>query len=238
MVLSDYVKGVLTERVIRAIIDAARRRGTPVIVDPKFHDYRVYRGATLITPNRKELAAAVHRPLSTETEIAAAAAELARLVGSEAVLVKRSEEGMTLHVEGHAPVHVPAYPVKVRNVSGVGDTVVAVMAVLLALRAPFEAAMRAAKQVRLPSSWANAGRGRMSRSPSAPSHPACGLARTRGQDNVRLVGARRAPCRVATVRAAHRFTNGCFDLLHRGHIRLLAEARTACDRGRPWQPLR
>ena len=63
VVLSDYAKGVLTERVIRAIIDAARRRGTPVIVDPKVHDYRVYRGATLITPNRKELAAAVHRPV-------------------------------------------------------------------------------------------------------------------------------------------------------------------------------
>ena len=55
VVLSDYAKGVLTERVIRAIIDAARRRGKPVIVDPKGHDYRVYRGATLITPNRKEL---------------------------------------------------------------------------------------------------------------------------------------------------------------------------------------
>jgi D-beta-D-heptose 7-phosphate kinase / D-beta-D-heptose 1-phosphate adenosyltransferase len=144
VVLSDYVKGVLTERVIRAIIDAARRRGTPVIVDPKFHDYRVYRGATLLTPNRKELAAAVHRPVTSQDEVAAAAAELARLVGSEAVLVKRSEEGMTLHVEGHAPVHVPAYAVKVRDVSGAGDTVAAVMAVLLALRAPFEAAMRAA----------------------------------------------------------------------------------------------
>src|SRR5262249_44613129 len=123
VVLSDYVKGVLTERVIRAIIDAARRRGTPVIVDPKFHEYRVYRGATLLTANLKELAAAVHRPVTNSDEVAVAAAELARLVESEAVLVKRSEEGMTLHVEDHAPVHVPAYPVKVRDVSGAGDTV-------------------------------------------------------------------------------------------------------------------
>ena len=144
VVLSDYAKGALAARVIRAIIEAARRLGKPVVVDPKGHDYRVYRGATLITPNAKELAAAVHRPVTTEAEIAVAAAELARLVGSEAVLVTRSEAGMSLHVEGHPPVHIPAYPVKVRDVSGAGDTVAAVMAVLLAMRAPYEAAMRAA----------------------------------------------------------------------------------------------
>ena len=63
VVLSDYAKGALTARVIRAIIEAARRLGKPVVVDPKGHDYRVYRGATLITPNAKELAAAVHRPV-------------------------------------------------------------------------------------------------------------------------------------------------------------------------------
>ena len=144
VVLSDYAKGVLTPRVIRAVIDAARRLGKPVIVDPKGHDYSMYRGATLITPNRKELAAAVHRPVATEAEIADAAAELARAIACEAVLVTRSEEGMTLHVEGDAPVHVPAYPVKVSDVSGAGDTVAAVMAVLLAMKTPFEPAMRAA----------------------------------------------------------------------------------------------
>ena len=96
VVLSDYAKGVLTARVIRAVIETARRLGKPVVVDPKGHDYRVYRGATLITPNRKELAAAVHRPVHDRGGgRRRAAAELARMVGSEAVLVKRSEEGMT-----------------------------------------------------------------------------------------------------------------------------------------------
>jgi len=144
VVLSDYAKGTLTPRVTRAIIDAARGCGKPVVVDPKGHDYSVYRGATLITPNRQELGAAVHRPVATEAEIGEAAAELARLVASEAVLVTRSEQGMTLHIEGHGPIHIPAYPVKVHDVSGAGDTVAAVMAVLLAMRAPFESAMRAA----------------------------------------------------------------------------------------------
>ncbi len=144
VVLSDYAKGALTPRVIRAIIEKARQLGKPIIVDPKGHDYRVYHGATLITPNTKELTAAVHRPVANEADIAAAAAELARMVGSEAVLVTRSEEGMSLHVEGSAPIHVPAYPVKVRDVSGAGDTVAAVMAALLAMKTPYEFAMRAA----------------------------------------------------------------------------------------------
>ncbi|MGC2135721.1 MAG: D-glycero-beta-D-manno-heptose-7-phosphate kinase, partial [Xanthobacteraceae bacterium] len=144
VVLSDYAKGVLTPRVIRAVIDRARQLGKPVVVDPKGHDYSIYRGATLITPNRAELGAAVRRPVASEAEIGKAAAELARIVESEAVLVTRSEEGMTLHVDGHAPLHIPAYPVKVRDVSGAGDTVAAVMAVLLAMKAPFESAMRAA----------------------------------------------------------------------------------------------
>src|SRR3954454_10370460 len=87
VILSDYAKGALTPRVIRAVIDAARAHGKPVIVDPKGHDYGVYRGATLITPNRKELADATRRPAVTEADIVAAAEELARIVDCEAVLV-------------------------------------------------------------------------------------------------------------------------------------------------------
>ena len=209
--------------------DRRRRRGTPVIVDPKFHDYRVYRGATLLTPNRKELAAAVHRPVTSQDEVAAAAAELARLVGSEAVLVKRSEEGMTLHVEGHAPVHVPAYAVRVRDVSGAGDTVAAVMAVLLALRAPFEAAMRAANAA---AAVVVGKRGTSTVSFAELRHRILPAASLAPEDKIafdwavldeRLAEWRRRGLRIG-------FTNGCFDLLHRGHIRLLAEARAACDR--------
>src|ERR1700691_260905 len=138
VVMSDYAKGVLTPRVIRAVIDGARRLGKPVIVDPKAHDYTLYRGATLVTPNRKELAAAVHRPVTTETEVAEAAAELAAMLDAEAVLVTRSEDGMTLHVDGQKPVHIPAYAVRVSDVSGAGATVAAVMAVLLAMKVHFE----------------------------------------------------------------------------------------------------
>jgi len=229
VVLSDYAKGVLTERVIRAVIDEARRRGVPVIVDPKGHDYRVYRGATLITPNAKELAAAVHRPLATEAEIAAAAAELARMVGSEAVLVTRSEEGMSLHVEGHAPIHIPAYPVKVRDVSGAGDTVAAVMAVLLAMKTPYEFAMRAANAA---AAVVVGKRGTSTVSLAELRHRILPAASLAPEDKIvfdwSVLDERSAEWRRHGLRIG--FTNGCFDLLHRGHIRLLAEARAACDR--------
>ena len=230
VVLSDYAKGVLTPRVIRAIIDAARRLGKPVIVDPKGHDYSVYRGATLITPNRQ---GAWPPPCIArsrrEAEIAEAAAELARLVDSEAVLVTRSEEGMTLHVEGHAPVHIPAYPVKVRDVSGAGDTVAAVMAVLLAMQAPFEPAMRAANAA---AAVVVGKRGTATVSLAELRHRILPAASLAPEDKIvfdwsvldeRLAEWRRHGLRIG-------FTNGCFDLLHRGHIKLLAEARAACDR--------
>jgi D-beta-D-heptose 7-phosphate kinase / D-beta-D-heptose 1-phosphate adenosyltransferase len=229
VVLSDYAKGVLTERVIRAVIDAARRLGKPVIVDPKGHDYRVYRGATLITPNAKELAAAVHRPVRTEAEIAAAAAELAHRVESEAVLVTRSEEGMSLHVGGQSPIHIPAYPVKVRDVSGAGDTVAAVMAVLLAMKTPYEFAMRAANAAaavvvgKRGTSTVSLGELRHRLLPAASLAPEDKIVFDWSVLDERLAEWRRHGLRVG-------FTNGCFDLLHRGHVKLLAQARAACDR--------
>src|ERR1700686_2712536 len=221
VVLSDYAKGTLTERVIRAIIDAARRHGKPVVVDPKGHDYGVYRGATLITPNRQELGAAVHRPVATEGEIAKAAAELARLVESQAVLVTQSE--------GHAPIHIPAYPVKVRDVSGAGDTVAAVMAVLLAMQAPFESAMRAANAA---AAVVVGKRGTATVSLAELRHRILPAASLAPEDKIvfdwALPDERLADWRKHGLRVG--FTNGCFDLLHRGHIKLLAEARAACDR--------
>src|SRR6202140_1229352 len=95
-VLPDYAKGALTPRVIRAVIDAANKAGKPVVVDPKGRDYGIYKGATLITPNRQELADATHSPAQTDNQVAAAAAELGRKLGTKAGLVTRSEAGMTL----------------------------------------------------------------------------------------------------------------------------------------------
>jgi D-beta-D-heptose 7-phosphate kinase / D-beta-D-heptose 1-phosphate adenosyltransferase len=228
VVLSDYAKGVLTARVIRAVIEGAKKRGLPVVVDPKNHDYSIYRGATLITPNAKELAAAVHRPLAGDAAIAEAAAELAEAIACDAVLVKRSEAGMTLHAAGAPPVHIPAYPVKVRDVSGAGDTVAAVMAVLLAMKTPLEPAMRAANAA---AAVVVGKRGTATVSLAELRHRILPAASLAPEDKIvfdwsvldeRLADWRRNGLRIG-------FTNGCFDLLHRGHVRLMAEARAACD---------
>ena len=229
VVLSDYAKGVLTEKVIRAVIDRALKLDKPVIVDPKGLDYSIYRGATLITPNRKELGDAAHHPVKTHGQVAAAASKLAKLTGSSAVLVTLSEDGMLLQVKGRKPVHAPAYPVKVRDVSGAGDTVVAVLSVLLALGADFEAAMRAANAA---ASVAVGKRGTAvvtaSELRSRILPPAALATEEKIVHTVKDLEAQLKQWRAQDLRIG--FTNGVFDLLHPGHARVLAQARAACDR--------
>jgi D-beta-D-heptose 7-phosphate kinase / D-beta-D-heptose 1-phosphate adenosyltransferase len=229
VVLSDYAKGVLTPKVIQAVISRARKSGLPVIVDPKGIDFTIYRGATVITPNRKELAEATRRLVATADELASAAAELGRSVGSDAVLVTLSEEGMMLHAEGAEPVHVPAYPVRVRDVSGAGDTVVAVLATLLALGSEFEAAMRAANAA---ASVVVGKRGTATVSIAELRSRLLPAAALASEEKIAFDWAvaddrvgewRRQGLRIG-------FTNGCFDILHPGHVQVLAKARAACDR--------
>ena len=228
VVLSDYAKGALTPRVIRAVIDAANKAGKPVVVDPKGRDYGIYRGATLITPNRQELADATHSPAQTDDQVAAAAAELGRMLGAKAVLVTRSEAGMTLVGEG-AAIHVPAYPVRVRDVSGAGDTVVAVLAAMLAMQADFESAMRAANAAaavvvgKRGTATLSVAELRSRILPAATLAPEEKIVFDWALLDEHIAEWRRQGLRVG-------FTNGCFDLLHPGHVKLLAGARAACDR--------
>ena len=232
VVLSDYAKGVLSPAIIRAVIDKARELGKPVIVDPKGSDFSIYRGATLVTPNRKELAEATRRAARGDAEIAAAAEELAEAVGSAGVLVTRSEEGMTLYATRVGPsrgyaLHVPAYPVKVRDVSGAGDTVAAVMAVMLAAGADLEAATRAANAA---AAVVVGKRGTSTASTAELRHRLLPSASLAAEDKVvfdwSILDDRLAEWRGLRIG----FTNGCFDLLHPGHVRLMTEARAACDR--------
>jgi D-beta-D-heptose 7-phosphate kinase / D-beta-D-heptose 1-phosphate adenosyltransferase len=228
VVLSDYAKGTLTPSVIRTVIDAARALGKPVIVDPKALDYEVYRGATVITPNRRELGDTTRRPTSTMDEVASAAAELAGDVGSQVVLVTLSEDGLVLHVEGAQAVHIPANPVKIRDVSGAGDTVVATLAVMRAAGADFELAARAANAA---ASVVVGKRGTASVSPAelrARLLPAAVLAAEKIIFDWALLDERTADWRANDLRIG--FTNGCFDILHPGHVQVLTKAREACDR--------
>jgi D-beta-D-heptose 7-phosphate kinase/D-beta-D-heptose 1-phosphate adenosyltransferase len=229
VLLSDYAKGVLTARVVRNVIDAARKLGKQVIVDPKSANLAIYRGATLLTPNRKEFAEATRRRIESDADIAEASIEALRTADAEAVLVTQSEHGMTLaHRDGRL-IHVPAQPAKVRDVSGAGDTVAAVMSVTLAADAGWETALRcataaAAVAVSKPGT-ATVSLAELRRKilPQASLAAEDKIASGPADLDARVAQWRRQGLRVG-------FTNGCFDILHPGHVRVLTEARAACDR--------
>src|SRR6201985_3167545 len=142
VLLSDYAKGVLTARVIRNVIDTARKLGKRVIVDPKSPNLAIYRGATVLKPNRREFAEATRSRADSEQDIAEAAQDAMQLADCEAMLVTRSEKGMTLVRRTGEVIHVPAHAVRVRDVSGAGDTVAAVLATVIATGADWETALR------------------------------------------------------------------------------------------------
>lgn len=229
VVLSDYAKGVLTKDLIRQVIEATRAAGKPVIVDPKGKDYSIYRGATLVTPNRKELAEAIHRDVWSDADVAAAASDLRSSLQCEAVLVTRSDEGMTLVAREADPVHVPSYAVKISDVSGAGDTVVAVLSAMLALQSDFESAMRAANAA---AAVVVGKRGTATVSVNELRHRILPAATLAAEEKILFdwseLDARLASWRKQGLRIG--FTNGCFDILHPGHVRMLAQARAACDR--------
>ncbi|CAB3679802.1 D-glycero-beta-D-manno-heptose-7-phosphate kinase [Achromobacter mucicolens] len=137
VVLSDYAKGVLTR--VESLIALARSAGIPVLVDPKGDDYSRYRGATLVTPNRSEMQQAVGR-WNSEAELTDRAQRLRADLDLEALLVTRSEQGMTLFSDAGRD-HTDAQAHEVFDVSGAGDTVLATLAVTRAIGLPWAEAM-------------------------------------------------------------------------------------------------
>jgi rfaE bifunctional protein kinase chain/domain len=142
VVLSDYGKGGLAH--IERMIERARARGTPVLVDPKGEDYGRYRGATLLTPNRTEFRE-VAGGWRTEGELAAKAQQLRADLSLDALLITRSEEGMSLFTDAGA-VNIPAQAREVYDVSGAGDTVIATLGALLGARSDLATAVRIANR--------------------------------------------------------------------------------------------
>jgi rfaE bifunctional protein kinase chain/domain len=140
VVVSDYGKGGLAD--ITRMIDLARERGTPVLVDPKGEDYLRYRGATMLTPNRAEFREVAGRWRS-EVELATKAQSLRSELALDALLITRSEEGMSLYTDAGAQ-HFPAQTREVYDVSGAGDTVIATIGALLGARADLASAVRIA----------------------------------------------------------------------------------------------
>ena len=228
VVVSDYGKGVLTDDSLRTLIDGARQAGCPVVVDPKGNDYRRYAGAFLVTPNRQELIAASGMKADSDDEIVAAARHLVQACAVEYVLVTRSGDGMTL-VSSDQVHHLTAKAREVFDVSGAGDTVVATLAAALAGGVPLLEAAQIANvaagivvgkvgtAVAHPDDIVEAIRQQTLLTPGEGKF----LALTPALD--RIAAWRKRGDRIG-------FTNGCFDLIHPGHVALLSKSRAACDR--------
>lgn len=227
--ISDYAKGLLADTVLGSLIEGARAKGSRILVDPKGRDYARYAGAHILTPNRRELADATGGgTLATLADVEAAARSLMARVRVEAVLVTLSQDGMMLVSDAGRALHLPAQAREVFDVSGAGDTVIAALAACLGAGIAIEDACRIANAaagvvvakigtaVARPAEIADAMRGR---------DPALGEHKILDRDRL---AARVAAWRAEGLKVG--FTNGCFDLLHPGHVSLLGQARAACDR--------
>jgi D-beta-D-heptose 7-phosphate kinase/D-beta-D-heptose 1-phosphate adenosyltransferase len=225
LVLSDYAKGALTPEFLSAAIRLARARGLPVVVDPKGQDYSPYAHATLITPNVKELEAVAGRPLPSWEERVAAGRELRERLSLEALLITEGSAGLTL-IRAKDASRLPARtPREVFDVSGAGDTVVAVLALGLAagLDLPEAAAL------------ANLAAGvvvtKRGTAPILLSEME-GELQGRVHQEEKIVTREALAFIVPHLKAQGQrlvFTNGCFDLLHVGHVKFLEKSRRLGD---------
>jgi D-beta-D-heptose 7-phosphate kinase/D-beta-D-heptose 1-phosphate adenosyltransferase len=228
VVLSDYAKGVLCDRVLPRVINFSRAAGRLVIADPKRTSFDTYCNVTILTPNAHEATVATGVEASDDGGAETAARIALDAASCEAVLVTRSQQGLTLVRRNLPPFHLPARVQQVYDVSGAGDTFVAALAASLACDPDLEKAARVA----------NLAAG------IAVSRP--GTAVVSGRDleeeiwrdtltgsGEKIMTGEAALQKIAEWRRSNLkigFTNGCFDLIHPGHIHLLAQARAACDR--------
>ena len=224
VVISDYGKGLLTDDVLQQIIQMAKQKKLPVVVDPKGKDFTKYRGADYITPNRQELHLATNLPTATTADVIAACQKLIKDIGLKGVVATRSEEGLSLVTQDFA-THFKTDAQEVFDVAGAGDTVVAVFAATLAAGLPPVFASR----------LANAGGGVVvgkSGAADATMKEIIDMVFLSINHGQHLLDEEAALQKIAMARKNGKkivVANGCFDLLHEGHIALLKAARAQGD---------
>ena len=223
VVLSDYGKGALTD--VRRMIELCREAQVPVLVDPKGRDFAKYRGATLLTPNQGEFET-VAGPCASDAELVARGWQMVEELELTALLVTRSEKGMMLLETGNEPLFLSTQAREVYDVTGAGDTVIATLAGALASGQSFAAA----------SALANIAAGLVVRkigvATVTPGEIQVAL-HQRGQGGRGLVSRDELLVHVGEARARKErivMTNGCFDILHAGHVAYLEEAKSLGDR--------
>jgi len=222
VVLSDYAKGALPPALISALITAAKQHQKPVVVDPKLADLSVYRGASLITPNLAELSIATNLADTQLEAVGQAATQLAQQCDFAHILTTLSARGMLLNAANGDQIHDPATARDVFDVSGAGDTVVATMAGALAAGCTIDDAMRLANRA------AGVVVGKSGTATVVPGeiigHMGGDPPATDWQSNATLCTSWRQSGQTIA------FANGCFDMLHAGHLYLLQAAADQADR--------
>lgn len=222
VVLSDYAKGTLGDT--QDLIARARAAGVPVVVDPKGRDFSRYRGAYLITPNGREFEA--EAGVSDDTEMLIAAAQrLSADTDIANVLVTQGERGMTLVPSASEALHLPAHAHDVFDVTGAGDTVVATLATLLAAGSPLASATAIANHA---AGIAVTRVGATTVTIPELREALGGSDAGRGITQAEALAERLAAARARGERVV--MTNGCFDILHAGHVAYLEQARALGDR--------
>lgn len=223
VILSDYGKGTL--HTINPFILAARKAGKPVLIDPKGNDFAIYSGATLITPNWNEFEAVVGH-CSNEEELVEKGQKLLSDLNLEALLVTRGEKGMTLLTQTDAPLHLPTHAREVFDVTGAGDTVISVLAAAIAAKKPLPEATAlanlAAGIVVGKMGTATTSKDELEQAIQGERAEYHGVLNLPQAEDV-LKHARQKKERIVA-------TNGCFDILHPGHIHYLRQARALGDR--------
>ena len=227
MVLSDYGKGVFTNHLLKTLIDLANQHNVPVIIDPKQNDYAVYAGASLVTPNKKELSqAANNAAVKSDSDIEQAAKSLLKAHNIQNIMATRSEDGISVIAQNGDAAHYRTQSIEVSDVSGAGDTVVAVTAACLAAGGDYHHAAQ------------------LSNAAGAIVVAKLGTATLTRQEILDYLGNASASYLGATEQQQAKnkidqwqakglkvgFTNGCFDILHYGHVNYLARAKEKCDR--------
>jgi D-beta-D-heptose 7-phosphate kinase/D-beta-D-heptose 1-phosphate adenosyltransferase len=225
VVLSDYAKGVLTPAFLKEVIGWGKSRGLPVVVDPKGYDFSAYAGATVITPNRKEAQQAAGISLARWEDLVRAGAGLRRRLALDHLLITLGPEGMLLFPKKGPELHLPTQAREVFDVSGAGDTVAAVMALGLAAWGD------AVPAARLANLAAGIVVGKVGTAPVFRAELERELGRRTGLEE-KIMGHAELALAVAHLQAQGKkvvFTNGCFDLLHAGHIKFLEDSRRLGD---------
>lgn len=226
ILLSDYLKGVLTPRVIESVVAAARPSAIPVLVDPKGTDFARYKGASILTPNRKEAEAAAGIAIRDNESLGRAANLIMERAGLENLLVTRSEEGMSLFFRNAEVVHIPTVAREVFDVSGAGDTVLASLAIGVA------AGLGMAEAARLANIAAGIAVGKLGTSTVSPTEIINAVALTHSDSDSKIKHVDVLSAIISAEKGRGKrvvFTNGCFDLLHAGHVKYLQKARSLGD---------